>query len=129
MLHAAANLLDTSALEGLLDLQEDASTPLQRRNQLLDTRQIFDSLVEVGTLEALVSQRPKSAAKSTRPILGTQLYSSLGSMLDTSDIAGHMLGLKGALRAIIWLFKSDQPAAGSVFLPSFLLSCLQSFCK
>ena len=110
--HAAANLLDTNALEGLLDLQEDSSTPLRKRNQLLDTRQIFDSIVEVGTLEALVSQRPKSAAKSSRPIMGTQLYSSLGSMLDTSDIAGHMLGLKGALRAIIWLFKSDQPAAG-----------------
>ena len=110
--YAAANLLDTNALEGLLDLQEDSSTPLRKRNQLLDTRQIFDSLVEVGTLEALVSQRPKSAAKNNRPILGTQVYSSLGSMLDTSDIAGHMLGLKGALRAIIWLFKSDQPAAG-----------------
>ena len=123
LLNAAANLLDTNALEGLLDLQEDSSTPLRKRNQLLDTRQIFDSLVEVGTLEALVSQRPKSAAKSNRPILGTQLYSSLGSMLDTSEIAGHMLGLKGALRAIIWLFKSDQPAAGSVFLP-FLLSPL-----
>lgn len=109
-LTAACNLLDTNALEGLLD-NESSSTPLKKRNQLLDTRQIFDSLVEVGTLEALVSQRPKSAS-ANRPIMGTNIYSSLGSMLDTGDIAGHMMGLKGALRAVIWLFKSELPAAG-----------------
>ena len=98
---------------------DGGSTPLRKKNQLLDTRQIFDSLVEVGTLEALVSQnRPRSAPQ--RPILGTHIYSSFGSVLDTSDIAGHMLGLKGALRAIIWLFKSDQSAAGYL-LPSWSL--------
>lgn len=94
-----------------MDLEaSSAPSPLRKRSQLLDTRQIFESLVEVGTLEALVSQRPRSSSIS-KPITGTQIYSSVGSMLDTSDITGHMLGLKGALRAIIWLFKSELPAA------------------
>ena len=102
-------MLDTNALEGLLD-HTTASPPFARRNQILDTRQIFDSMVEVGTLEALVSQRARPG-QASKQLMGTHLYSSIGSVLDTADIAGHMLRLKGAARAIVWLFKSDQQDA------------------
>jgi len=69
-------------------------------------------MVEVGTLEALVSQRARPGpGQPSRHLLSTHLYSSMGSVLDTADIAGHMLGLKGAARAIVWLFKSDQEDA------------------
>lgn len=66
--------------------------------------------MDTGSLEALVSQnRPHT--RSSNPLMGTQMLSSFGSALDTSDITGHMMEHKGALRAAIWLFKSDQPDA------------------
>ena len=68
--------------------------------------------LDAGSLEALVSQnRPLSKVAGSNPLLGTQMLSSFGSALDTSDITGHMMEHKGALRATIWLFKSDQPDA------------------
>lgn len=99
------NLLDTDALEGLLD--EATSTPLQgsRRNSqsgaIMDTQHMFGSLMESGALERLISQnRP-----AQRGTLNTQLLSSQGSL----EMTGHILRSKGALRALYWLFKSDLP--------------------
>ena len=38
----------------------------------------------------------------------TREYGHAGSMLDTQDLAGSISGYRGALRAAVWLFKSDQ---------------------
>ena len=98
-----SNLLDTDALEGLWD--EEGSTPGQvsRRNSqsgaIMDTQHMFGSLMESGTLERLISQN-RPVHRST---LSTQLLSSQGSL----DMTGHILRSKGALRALLWLFKSD----------------------
>lgn len=112
------NLLDTDALDGLLDPETAPSTrrwgrsgASAGRSGVTDTNHMFGSLMDTGSLEALVSQNQQQPMTRRSHLMGTHMMSSFGSALDTSDIMGHMMEHKGALRATIWLFKSDQPDA------------------
>lgn len=109
------NLLDTDALEGLLDPEAAPSTRRPARRDsgaaAMETNHMFGSLMDTGSLEALVSQGRPPRRSTGSHLMGTHVLSSFGSALDTSDVAGHMMEHKGALRATIWLFKSDQADA------------------
>lgn len=98
-------MLDTDALEGLLDGDGGMAAQEPRRpfGAIMDTQHMFGSLMETGALEKLLHHN-RSAQRST---LATQMMNSHVSL----EMTGHILKYKGALRALLWLFKSDLPDA------------------
>ncbi|KAK9836410.1 hypothetical protein WJX84_004398, partial [Apatococcus fuscideae] len=95
------DVLDSSgALEGFLDPDPSINNG---GSSILDSHGLLGPAMDTEALEGIMRMNKRSAN-----IMDTQILSTTGSMLDTQDLAGSISGYRGALRAAVWLFKSDQ---------------------
>eukprot|EP00891_Asterochloris_glomerata_P006855 jgi/Astpho2/6855/Aster-06527 len=112
------SMLDTGSLVGLLDSSANhGSAGTARESSLMDSG-LLGTAMDTGRLQALVHQsHGMGEGVMGTHHLNTQHISSLGSALDTEDVADQIRQHRGAIRAAFWLIKARAIGGGGLVKP------------